>query len=423
MPEKCKLIHPYGKHVGAQCDRMAVQNGFCNTHSAYQNGQCQSMISQGLKKGTRCFRPAMSGSVNCGKHCPKPKKMPVEKSKTCCEARILAGPRKGQQCSNNIKGTTSRYCGKHRDLYELRNYVATVSGKLCGGGLRCKNIVTGEKKHCEECLGRDRLFDNTCYKEKADDTSCCIVCGMTTIEFAKTKTGKESRHCLACYTKMRKVEDGRKRTCAIRGFANPIKYYESYKSDAAKKKRTFDLEYTDFVRIVSQPCHYCGKYKETEFNGVDRVDSSLGYNKENCVPACKLCNLFKSAYTTSEFVNHCKAITKYQTLKTVSDLRLIWKGKNKCSYKQYKGVVARRRDLEFTISEKEYIDLKQGQCYLCGGLATSDCLNGIDCIDSSKGYVTDNVKSCCPCCNKMKLNHDMSTFIDQCLKITEFNKS
>jgi hypothetical protein len=41
-------------------------------------------------------------------------------------------------------------------------------------------------------------------------------------------------------------------------------------------------------------------------------------------------------------------------------------------------------------------------------------INGIDRVDSSKGYVLDNCVPCCKMCNRMKLNHSTQDFIDQC---------
>lgn len=47
-------------------------------------------------------------------------------------------------------------------------------------------------------------------------------------------------------------------------------------------------------------------------------------------------------------------------------------------------------------------------------------LNGIDRIDSSKGYTIDNCVSCCPLCNQMKSNIDQNMFLTQIEKIYNF---
>ena len=37
--------------------------------------------------------------------------------------------------------------------------------------------------------------------------------------------------------------------------------------------------------------------------------------------------------------------------------------------------------------------------------------NGIDRVDSSKGYLPNNVVACCTTCNRMKLDHSRNEFI------------
>jgi hypothetical protein len=37
------------------------------------------------------------------------------------------------------------------------------------------------------------------------------------------------------------------------------------------------------------------------YNGVDRVNNSLGYTKDNCKPCCKMCNKMKGTMSLEEF--------------------------------------------------------------------------------------------------------------------------
>jgi len=82
-----------------------------------------------------------------------------------------------------------------------------------------------------------------------------------------------------------------------------------------------------WLNIVIQPCYYCGEidirniastdhYKrragvtltedlikqyEVKINGVDRIDSTKGYELDNCLPCCTTCNTMKMANTQEEF--------------------------------------------------------------------------------------------------------------------------
>jgi hypothetical protein len=47
------------------------------------------------------------------------------------------------------------------------------------------------------------------------------------------------------------------------------------------------------------------------YSGIDRVNSSIGYNKENCVPCCDKCNKAKLAMTKEEFLEWVKAVYKH----------------------------------------------------------------------------------------------------------------
>jgi hypothetical protein len=52
-----------------------------------------------------------------------------------------------------------------------------------------------------------------------------------------------------------------------------------------------------------------GRY-ETDLNGVDRIDSSIGYLPENVVPCCGLCNWMKGDQTQAEFFKRVAEIYK-----------------------------------------------------------------------------------------------------------------
>ena len=47
-------------------------------------------------------------------------------------------------------------------------------------------------------------------------------------------------------------------------------------------------------------------------NGIDRLNSIIGYTIENCVPCCEKCNLMKSNYSENEFLDHIERIRNFQ---------------------------------------------------------------------------------------------------------------
>lgn len=72
----------------------------------------------------------------------------------------------------------------------------------------------------------------------------------------------------------------------------------AYRSNSARKGLTWSLSRSDFRAIVSAPCTYCGIAPS---GGVDRVDSSSGYVRENTAPCCSVCNYAKRDLTERVF--------------------------------------------------------------------------------------------------------------------------
>lgn len=55
-------------------------------------------------------------------------------------------------------------------------------------------------------------------------------------------------------------------------------------------------------------------------------------------------------------------------------------------------------------------------------IKTTKYVNGIDRIDSSKGYSDDNCVSCCSMCNLMKNNYSVYDFLNHINKISSYQK-
>lgn len=78
----------------------------------------------------------------------------------------------------------------------------------------------------------------------------------------------------------------------------------SYKKWAKNRGHSFNLTDEECLNLMVKNCFYCGalpsngKKSRTStfiYSGIDRVDNSLGYQTDNCVPCCKKCNTKKFA--------------------------------------------------------------------------------------------------------------------------------
>ncbi len=79
---------------------------------------------------------------------------------------------------------------------------------------------------------------------------------------------------------------------------------------------------------------------------------------------------------------------------------------------------AKRRDISFGLSYKEFLKIISNLCTYCKTVQTN---SGIDRIDSAKGYYMDNATSCCTTCNKAKLQMSVEEYINHCRKVSAAN--
>lgn len=98
-----------------------------------------------------------------------------------------------------------------------------------------------------------------------------------------------------------------------------------------------DLSFEEFFNCSQQKCWYCGcdphtvynsyLYKGAKFsierirdgyftyNGLDRIDSSLGHTKNNTVTCCSTCNKAKLNQSLQEFLEWIKKVYNFQLVK------------------------------------------------------------------------------------------------------------
>jgi len=91
---------------------------------------------------------------------------------------------------------------------------------------------------------------------------------------------------------------------------------------------------------------------------------------------------------------------------------------------------AEKRRLDFNLTEKQFEEITQQNCYYCGAKPNNTSTgkrtfgdyiyNGLDRVDNSKGYTIDNVVPCCKVCNRAKDTITLQEFQDWIEKI--YNK-
>ena len=154
----------------------------------------------------------------------------------------------------------------------------------------------------------------------------------------------------------------------------------------SERMRGRDVHGNIIISDTQKLCGSCNKWKDfSEYhkNGA----SSHGY-----MSYCKDCERIR------------KRIARYNNIKEYK-------------YREYQRD-AILKDREFNLTQEYFTAVIDSPCIYCG---SHDEVNGIDRIDSNRGYTEDNSVPCCAMCNKMKLNHTVDAFMYQCRRIVDYN--
>lgn len=98
-------------------------------------------------------------------------------------------------------------------------------------------------------------------------------------------------------------------------------YLRSYKSNARTRGYDFRLTTEQFAALIVRPCAYCGSSpRERNWavgcavygNGIDRLDSKLGYIESNVTTCCSICNIAKRDRTVGEFLAWVRKVAEFQ---------------------------------------------------------------------------------------------------------------
>lgn len=176
---------------------------------------------------------------------------------------------------------------------------------------RFKYDFTGQKIGHLEVL--ERLNDPrsvTYWKVKCD---CNNIVEVQQDRLIEAPPKLSCRKCMQC-----SIKTGRP--------ASFINRLSTYRSGAAKRKLNWDLSEDQVWELMNTNCFYCGIEPTTiskpgtknprspifKYSGIDRVDSSKGYEIPNVVSCCKNCNMAKWDLPQTEFLAWVDRIYRYQ---------------------------------------------------------------------------------------------------------------
>jgi hypothetical protein len=122
------------------------------------------------------------------------------------------------------------------------------------------------------------------------------------VSYIKTGSIKQCRPCGTAAAILKRYPD--------RQEAQRTRAYHNLINNAASRKIEVNVTREELIELMKNPCTYCGSVNKI---GVDRIDSNLGYIKQNITPCCKTCNLAKHVMSSTQFIAHCTAVANYNS--------------------------------------------------------------------------------------------------------------
>lgn len=189
----------------------------------------------------------------------------------------------------------------HNKKQELDGYIISIGKKinlnLIGRifnrltVIDLKSIGINNEQHIWICLCK-------CGNIKEVNSRCLL--------YGKTQSCK-------CLQKERQIEGSKKHE----GNSAMNNLICSYLNGARQRGFSCSITRKTFAHLFSLPCYYCGilpfsihKSHSTTFifNGIDRVDSTKGYEDGNVVTCCKTCNIAKANMSLKNFLAWIKRL-------------------------------------------------------------------------------------------------------------------
>jgi len=162
-------------------------------------------------------------------------------------------------------------------------------------------------------------FGTSGYKKRT--WLCKCDCGNLTKASTGDLTGYHKKSC-GCLTATRSVQNSIKSRYKIaKQDAGYRSVFSSYKQNARARKLNFNVDFDYAVNIMKSNCHYCGiepsntymkSYYNVKYNGIDRVDNSRGYENDNVVSCCKMCNIAKNNNSEKDFLDWINRVSNHQ---------------------------------------------------------------------------------------------------------------
>lgn len=192
-------------------------------------------------------------------------------------------------------------CGK-RKAVRSSNLTNITKGCGCEKGTYNRINEIGKQYGFLKVLEPSKNKDPNCML-----WSCLCICGLI-----KDYKGNSLRRGIVKSCGCKKGEIVSKKLTKPLEEVGLNRIYKSYLLGAKERGYSFNLTKEEFAYFLHKECYYCNskdinicnlKNRIFKYNGLDRLDNTLGYTKDNCVPCCNICNVMKLDLTKEKFLN------------------------------------------------------------------------------------------------------------------------
>jgi hypothetical protein len=166
----------------------------------------------------------------------------------------------------------------------------------------------------------------------------------------------------------------------------------------------FEIKYGTLYNVVRRNAD--GIYCSRKCAGSGRANGTQEKYQKDGGKRCKRCGEFKSLDNFSKLPNppylrsECKRCHNFKPARSFT----IYKDK------------ASRDKVNFNIGMDDFVEFWNKDCFYCSGKVKKI---RIELLDMSKGFVSQNIVSCCRQCQKLKGEFSHIEFLDLCQKITD----
>jgi hypothetical protein len=324
--------------------------------------------------------------------CTGCKKMKYLTQKTCEECRSRVKPKKeiivcAKQDCKFKKSEMNKYCGKHQ-LCVFIDETTQLGLKCCGNAIRgCRSQLSlTAYNRCEHCLKQDREKDHEKrgveIVKTETEKQCSVCCKLKPMESFQGKLG-ETKTCLLCRKTNQRADEKREkehvRELANQNAKNPERKAVKHAWKEANYEKVAGYWMEARARLIESNLE--------EF--LKRNAEQAKHWREANPEKVKLINQERNDNIDYHFINYKRS--------------------------------AETKQLEFEINKEDFMNMVVLPCYYCG-IIQSKGFNGIDRLNSGKGYISDNVVPCCEMCNMMKGCLGPTIFVNRAKHISIFQK-